>query len=300
MRVNSTNFCVPARRTHAIFWRHVLSYAAFTLAFATPIDSASAETDPNKSGGAEIAIDGGWSPIPDDMVNALLRAARVSKRDLVVDLGSGDGRIPIAAAAKFGAQGIGIESDPEMIAASRKRAEEQGISQRVEFRQEDLDNVDLSKATVITIQLAEPNNEKLRSKLLRLKPGTRIAAYKYGIADWEPDDTVTVGEHKGMLWVVPIDAAGTWQLRLAEGRGTRDFVLTLTQRFQRIEGDVRAAGTATELVKQGIVRGGRVSFLLPGEFGDRSFFAQIFSDVMSGTVSDGVRSVRFRADRIGK
>jgi Methyltransferase domain len=269
-------------------------------AFVLFIPSASAEPDANKSAATDGAKDAAWLPTPDEMVDALLRAARVSKRDLVVDLGSGDGRIPVTAAAKFGAEGLGIESDPEMIAASRKRAEEQGVSQRVEFRQADVFEADLSKATVVTLHLAELYGVKLRSKLLALKPGTRIAAYKHGIPNWEPDEIVTVGEHRGMLWVVPIDVAGTWRLHMTEGRGARNFTLTLTQRFQRIEGDLRAPATATEQVKQGVVRGDRLSFLLPGESGYRSFFAQVVGEVMSGTASDGVRSVRFRADRTGK
>jgi SAM-dependent methyltransferase len=299
MRVNLINLMFAQYHSRRAPGWHPHLCAAFLLAVASLVSPAFGEIETGKPA-ADGAKDAPWLAMPDEMVDALLRAARVVRRDLVVDLGAGDGRIPIAAAAKFGAQGLGIESDPEMIAASRKRAEEHGVSQRVEFRQGDPLEADLAKATVITIHLAEPNNVKLRAKLLGLKPGTRIASYRNGIPDWEPDETVTVGEHKGMLWVVPIDAAGNWRLRMAEGRGIRDFTLTITQRYQRIDGDIRGAATATEQVKLGFVRGDRVSFLLPGESGDRSFFAQVIGEVMSGTLSDGVRSVRFRADRTGR
>ena len=271
---------------------------AMTIA---PVAFAAAKNEPAQLAPEDSsAKDAGWLPTPDEMVDGLLRAARVSKRDLVIDLGSGDGRIPIAAASKFGAHAIGIEFDAEMIAASRKRADEQGVAARVEFRQGDLFEADLSNATVVTMFLAETFNAKLRPRLLKLKPGTRVAAYKHGIPEWEPDEVVSVGEHKGMIWIVPANVAGNWRLRLTEGRGVRDLAITLTQRYQRVEGDVKVAGVATELVRQGIVRGDRFSFLVSGESGDRSFFAQVVGEVMSGTVSDGVRSVRFRADRVGK
>lgn len=280
-----------------------MALLAALIATAAPIATAEGKGDaakPVSVSEAETAKDITWLPTPDEMVDALLRTARVSKRDLVIDLGSGDGRIPIAAAAKFGAHGIGIEFDPELIAASRKRADELGVADRVEFRQEDLFDADISKATVVTLYLAEAHSTKLRAKLLKLKPGTRVASYKHGIPDWEPDEVVSVGDHKGMLWVVPTNVAGSWRLRLTEGRGARDLSVTLLQRYQRVEGDVKGAGAATELVKQGIVRGDRLSFLLPGELGDRSFFAQVVGEVMTGTVSDGVRGVRFRADRVTK
>ncbi|MFN0300207.1 MAG: SAM-dependent methyltransferase [Burkholderiales bacterium] len=280
-----------------------ITLLAAVIVTAAPIAYPESKDEAAKSvaaAEADTAKDVTWLPTPEEMVDALLRTARVSRRDVVIDLGSGDGRIPIAAAVKFGAQGIGIEFDPELIAASRKRADELGVADRVEFRQADLFDADISKATVVTLFLAEAHSAKLRPKLLKLKPGTRIASYKHGIPDWEPDEVVTIGDHKGMLWVVPTNVAGSWRLRLTEGRGARDLSVTLAQRYQRVEGDVKGAGASTELVKQGIVRGDRLSFLLAGESGDRSFFAQVVGEVMSGTVSDGVRGVRFRADRVTK
>ncbi len=281
--------------------RCVVLMVLAAAAIIVPSASGHAKEESAREGAeGDSAKDAAWLPMPEEMVDALLRTARVSRRDVVIDLGSGDGRIPIAAAAKYGAHSIGIEFDAEMIAASRKRADEQGVSRRVEFLQADWYSADLSKATVVTMFLTEAHNAKLRPKLLQLKPGTRVAAYKHGIPEWEPDEIVSIGEHKGMLWVVPVNVAGHWRLHLNEGRGIRDLALALTQRYQRVEGEVKGVNLATELLRQGIVRGDRFSFLLPGELGDRSFFAQVVGEVMTGTVSDGVRSVRFRADRISK
>ena len=295
---------VGARYCVARFFQAMRCVILIVLAAAAiigPIAFTQAKEESARAGAeGDGAMDAAWLPMPEEMVDALLRTARVSKRDVVIDLGSGDGRIPLAAAAKYGANSIGIEFDAEMIAASRKRADEQGMAGRVEFRQADWYDADLSKATVVTMFLTEAQNAKLRPKLLKLKPGTRVAAYKHGIPEWEPDEIVSIGEHKGMLWVVPVNVAGNWRLHLTEGRGVRDLAVALTQRYQRVEGDVKGVGLATELVRQGIVRGDRFSFLLPGELGDRSFFAQVVGEVMTGTVSDGVRSVRFRADRVGK
>lgn len=278
--------------------------ALLVSALLAPL-SASAQTAPEPARApaeSDAPKDIAWQPVPEEMVDALLRAARVSKRDVLIDLGSGDGRFPIAA-AKFGARAIGVEADAEMIAISRKRASEAGLGDRVEFKQGDLFAADLAPATVISVHLESQHKAKLRAKLLGLRPGTRIVGYQHGIEDWEPDELIDGADRKdpkGMIWIVPANAAGTWRVRLAEGRAPRDFDVVLAQRHQRLTGEVRIAGQPNEAVRNGVLRGDRLSFFLPSEPSERLFFAQVYGEVMTGVVTDGVRSVRFRGDRVGK
>lgn len=145
------------------------------------------------------------------IVRRMLEVAGVSDEDVVYDLGSGDGRIPITAATRYGARGVGIEIDPELIAKSRAKAEAAGVSDRVEFRQKDFFEVNLSDATVVALYLWPEINVKLRPKLLRqLDPGDRIVSHDFRMGDWEPDRTVDAGKDKTgratiYLWVVPKD-----------------------------------------------------------------------------------------------
>lgn len=143
------------------------------------------------------------------IVEGMLEVAGVSEGDVVYDLGSGDGRIVITAAKQFGARGVGVEIDPELVEKARARAREVGVADRVEFRQKDLFNADVSDATVVTLYLWPEVNLKLRPKLLRqLDPGDRIVSHDFRMGDWEPDRTVELGRGKtGMeiayLWIVP-------------------------------------------------------------------------------------------------
>lgn len=143
------------------------------------------------------------------VVNRMLEAADVTREDVVFDLGSGDGRIPITAAEKFGARGVGVEIDPELVAEARKNAKEAGVADRVEFRQGDLFQADISEATVVALYLWPEINVKLRPKLLRtLDPGDRIVSHDFRMGDWEPDRVLDlgpgkIGQETVYLWVVP-------------------------------------------------------------------------------------------------
>lgn len=143
------------------------------------------------------------------LARRMLEVAGVSSRDVVYDLGSGDGRIPIIAAQEFGARGVGVEIDPELVAKSRERAGKAGVSQEVEFREKDLFDANLSGATVVALYLWEHVNVKLRPKLLReLDPGDRIVSHDFKMGKWEPDTTIVAGRDKTgkaiiHLWTVP-------------------------------------------------------------------------------------------------
>ena len=142
------------------------------------------------------------------VVNEMLRLASVTPSDVVYDLGSGDGRILIAAARDRGARGVGLEIDPALVAQSTERARRLGLADRLSFRQQDLFEADLSPATVVTLYLSPDLNRRLRPKLLgELRPGARIVSHNFDMGDWAPARTLQVssneGSHTLYLWVVP-------------------------------------------------------------------------------------------------
>lgn len=145
-----------------------------------------------------------YLPTPHPVVGAMLRLAGVSRNDVVFDLGSGDGRIPIAAARAYGARGVGIELDGRMLERARCNARESGVERLVEFRQGDLFGADLREATVVTLFLFPEMVQRLMPKLRSdLRPGTRIVSHRFGPSSWPPDRTVEADGHPLLLWTVP-------------------------------------------------------------------------------------------------
>jgi 2-polyprenyl-3-methyl-5-hydroxy-6-metoxy-1,4-benzoquinol methylase len=149
-----------------------------------------------------------YVPTPEAVVEKMLELAKVTKDDVLYDLGSGDGRIPITAAQKFGTQGVGIEIRPDLVQEARKKAQQAGVSDRVQFLQQDLFETDFSKATVVTLYLLPQLNLKLRPTLFKqLKPGTRIVSHDFNMGDWKPDQVVQVQgsgrTHTVYFWTIP-------------------------------------------------------------------------------------------------
>jgi SAM-dependent methyltransferase len=145
---------------------------------------------------------------PKNVVDAMMKLGNVSQDDVVFDLGSGDGRIPIEAARRFGARGLGVEIDAELVEESKVLAKEAGVSHLVTFIQGDLFELDLHEATVLVIYLFPDINLKLRPRLQKLSPGTKIITHNYDMGDWKPDELVEImGDdgklHKLFLWVIP-------------------------------------------------------------------------------------------------
>jgi SAM-dependent methyltransferase len=141
---------------------------------------------------------------PPDVVDAMLKGLEVKNTDVVYDLGSGDGRIVITAAQKYGARGVGIEIDPALIKQSEANAKKAGVSDKVRFVQADLFEADIHEATVVTLYLLEDLNIRLRPKLLReLKPGARIASHRWRMGDWIPEKTIAVGDRALYFWTIP-------------------------------------------------------------------------------------------------
>ncbi|MGL6112317.1 MAG: SAM-dependent methyltransferase [Rubrivivax sp.] len=190
---------------------------------------------------------------PDNVTLAMLELAQVGPKDFVLDLGSGDGRIVILAAKRFGARGLGVEIVPELVQRSRRNAERAGVAERARFVEQDLFNTDLSPATVVTMYLLPEVNLQLRPALLALKPGTRIVSHDWDMGDWQPDRAITVdapekavGREKLSrlrLWVVPAQVDGLW-CGTGTQRGTR---LLLAQKYQDFTGTLSVGGRSHEL-----------------------------------------------------
>ncbi|MDX3906634.1 MAG: class I SAM-dependent methyltransferase [Pigmentiphaga sp.] len=142
-------------------------------------------------------------PTPQPVVDAMLEVAKVGPNDILYDLGSGDGRIPVTAAKRFGIRAVGVDIDPRRIEEANANARREQVTDKVRFIQGDLFEVDLSPATVITLYLLPSLNLKLRPKLLALKPGTRIVSHAFDMGDWEPQERLTVDHKQIYFWTVP-------------------------------------------------------------------------------------------------
>lgn len=204
-----------------------------------------------------------WVPTQPAMVERMLRMAQVTSRDVVVDLGSGDGRIPIAAAREFGARARGIEYNGDLVTLSRKLAQQAGVDGRATFEEADLFKADFSEATVVTMFLLPDILQRLRPTLQKMKPGTRIVANQFDLGDWEPDEDSDIGGRLCHLWIVPARAGGTWKIDIP---ATRAFDLTITQAFQRVIGWVALAeGRGT--LREPRLTGERLRFTLVDDKG---------------------------------
>jgi SAM-dependent methyltransferase len=200
-----------------------------------------------------------WVPTPQALVDKMLDMAKVTPRDTVIDLGSGDGRTVITA-AKRGARAYGVEYNPDMVELSKRNAANEGVSERATFMKSDLFESDFSHATVITMFLLPDINLKLRPKILDLKPGTRIVSNSFDMGEWKPDQTATAGEGcnnwcTAHLWIVPAKAEGTWKLPQGE--------LRLKQTFQMLSGTLRSGGHTAQITN-GKLTGEQISFTAGG------------------------------------
>ena len=173
-----------------------------------------------------------WLPTPDAMVEQMLRMAKTTSSDVVYDLGAGDGRLPIAAAQRFGATAVGIEYDRELASLARRSAERAGVAGKVTIIQGDIFKEDFSRATVVTLYLLPDLNQQLRPQLLEMKPGTRVVSHAWDMGEWEPDATQRIGESEAFLWIVPARVEGRWTIKDQGGFFAGE--LALSQRFQRV------------------------------------------------------------------
>ena len=224
-----------------------------------------------------------WVPTPDAVVDRMLKMAGVTPQDLVYDLGAGDGRIAIAAAARFGARAVGIEYDPEMAKLAQRNAEKAGVAGRVRIVQGDIFATDFTQATVVALYLLPQLNMKLRPLLLAMKPGTRVVSHAFGMEDWKPDETSLVDGRRAYFWVVPADVLGSWTLRA--GGASAD--LSFEQKYQQISGSVELADKLRGGLRDARLRGAEIAF----SYVDLSGARRDFTGQVSGHRMEGVYRV---------
>jgi len=233
-----------------------------------------------------------WVPTPQSLVDKMLNLAKVTSKDYVIDLGSGDGRTVITA-AKRGARALGIEYNPEMVALSQRNAEKEGVVGKANFMKADLFETDFSKATVITMFLLPDINLKLRPKILDLKPGTRIVSNSFTMGEWQHDRTDTATDQEGChsyctayLWIVPAKVGGTWKLPQGE--------LKLKQSFQMVSGALTVDGKAVPV--KGRLYGSRLNF----RAGNARYSGRVSGKTIKGTVKGAGGPSEWSATRTGK
>jgi len=233
-----------------------------------------------------------WVPTPQALVDRMLELAKITPKDFLMDLGSGDGRTVITA-AKRGTNALGIEYNPDMVALSQRAAAKEGVSEKAKFTKADLFETDFSKATVITMFLLPDINLRLRPKILDLKPGTRIVSNSFTMGEWKEDGSAKATEKEGCqsyctayLWIVPAKTEGTWQM---PGGGE----LTLKQSFQMITGTLKTGGKETAV--NGQLRGERITF----KAGGAEYTGLVAGGNIKGTVKGGAKPGEWAATRKG-
>src|SRR5215831_14388782 len=229
-----------------------------------------------------------WVPSPQPVVDKMLDMAKVTPKDYVIDLGSGDGRTVITA-AKRGAKALGIEYNPDMVELSKRNAAKEGVSDKASFVKADLFETDFSQAQVITMFLLPSINMTLRPKILELKPGTRIVSNSFDMEDWKADETATASgcDHwcTAYLWIVPAKVSGTWKLSQGE--------LNLKQTFQMISGTLKNGNFTTPI--SGKLTGDQISFTAGGA----QYIGRVNGNAIEGTVKGGSKG-SWSASRAGK
>ncbi|RPH61358.1 MAG: class I SAM-dependent methyltransferase [Burkholderiales bacterium] len=279
------------------------------------LGSASAQQAPDSGGGdpsfkpqqGQAGKDVIWVPTPDRLVTRMLKLAALESSDYVIDLGSGDGKIVIAAAREFGANGLGIEYNPDMVALSQRNAAAAGLAERARFMRADIFASDFSRATVITMYLLPHLNLRLRHTLMAMKPGTRLVSHEFKLGDWEPDETSRLGYQSAHLWIVPANAGGEWSVRVPHAEAPATAALTIDQTFQKIRGNLSFDGLETTL-REARVDGTRIRFAFTDLDGAlRQVDAQIEPDRIAGTITTvargstraSARPAEFVARRVG-
>jgi precorrin-6B methylase 2 len=228
-------------------------------------------------------------PTPYEVVAAMLKVANVRRNDVLFDLGSGDGRIVIAAAKKYGTRGTGIDIDSVRVAEGRLGARKAGVANKAKFQRADLFQTDLREATVVTLYLLPTLNVKLRPKLYaELKPGSRVVSHAFDMGSWKPDSTFMVGTSAVFYWVIPANVGGEWALTAPGGK---EYTLRLTQKFQHVEGTAELNGKSVPVSAAG-VHGDKVILELADPDGPVRLVGRVKDGVMTGTARGSKWSAR--------
>ena len=206
------------------------------------------------------------------VVDAMLAMAEVGPNDQVIDLGSGDGRILIAAARSHGARGLGVDIDPARVREAEANARAARVADRVAFRRQDLFQTPLQDADVLTLYLTQEVNLRLRPRILaQMRPGARVVSHDFDMGDWRPDQRQRIGTATIYLWIVPARVGGRWTLTAGGNRAT----LELRQSYQRLEGRIADGAGAGSRVEQGVVNGERIRFIANLGEGRRVFEGRV-------------------------
>lgn len=275
--------------------QRVLVIALMAVAFAAGITAQ------------EAPYDVPFVPTPEEVVNAMLKLVNVGKDDVLYDLGCGDGRIVINAVKKFGARGIGIDIDPRRIEESKANAAKAEVSDRIQFKQENLFETDFGDATVLTLYLLSSVNLRLRPTILsKLKPGTRVVSHDFSMGEWEPDQSVeleTNGNHHNVyFWIVPANAYGVWEWTMPDVPNGGKCSLKVEQHFQKGEGTL-TIGDEKIPVKDIDIKGNLVQFtaLYRNNNGEKilvKYSGNVLGNSFECTAKpENGRSINFRAER---
>jgi Methyltransferase domain len=265
------------------------------LLFAAPLGAFAQERE----------LDTPYVPTPQVVVDRMLDLAQVKSGETLIDLGSGDGRMVITAAQKYGAHGFGVEIDPRLVKLSNDEAAKDGLADRVKFLQQDLFDTDFRSADVLTLYLLPDVNLALRPKIFaELRPGARVVSHDYGMQEWRPDEQQTVAapdKHVGLrkestvyLWIVPARVEGAWVLDIEAGRKPRPIRLHLKQQFQFVSGSISLPGRGAVPISDGRLRGEELRLVLPGgAFGPDpvELVGRVTGDTSSGSLKQGEREI---------
>lgn len=224
-----------------------------------------------------------WLPTSERLAEKMLQMAQVGPGDVLVDLGAGDGVIPILAAKTRGVQAIGIEYNPKLAEHARQKAAQAGVADRVQIITGDIFVEDFSRASVVTLYLLPELNQQLRPTLLAMKPGTRVVANSFDMGDWEPDAQFEEGRESALMWVVPAQVQGSWQLQFPERRWA--LKLQLHQRYQKVGGTLWIEGQA-QTILGATLRGSELRFVFIGpDEGTYSVRMQVLGGEWRGDVT---------------
>ena len=222
-----------------------------------------------------------WVPTPDEVVQRMLRMAKVTPQDTVYDLGAGDGKIAIAA-GKMGATAVGIEYNPDMAKLAQCYVQAEELTGKTRIIQGDVFKEDFSKASVVTMYLLPELNLRLRPTILNMKPGTRVTSHQFTMGDWEPDESAEVDYRTAYLWIVPAKVEGAWTLR--EQGSANAYTVNLSQKYQKITGDL-TAGTNKQPLVGATVRGEEVRFAFNDDKGvTRTLTGTVRGNELTGTL----------------
>lgn len=274
--------------TSSLFTRRLPVALAFLLAACAALGQAQRAPDTYHPEVGQDGKDVVWVPTAQALVDKMLDMAKVTPKDHVIDLGSGDGRTVITA-AKRGAQALGIEYNPEMVELSKRNAAREGVTEKARFVKADLFESDFSRATVITMFLLPEINIKLRPKILDMKPGTRVVSNSFDMGDWQADETANAGDGcssycRAFLWIVPAKVQGTWNFDGGE--------LQLGQSYQMLSGTLKAGGKSTA-ISGGRMNGDEITF----SAGGTRYVGRVNGNAIQGTIISGSRRTAWTATR---